>query len=82
MPQSSIISVNLATIAIESMLYGIFLVLAVSALYLHLSRARSHQSSFYWVVRSAYLTPAILGSIIITLTVTGVGSISPAYPLY
>ncbi|OSX67447.1 hypothetical protein POSPLADRAFT_1042660 [Postia placenta MAD-698-R-SB12] len=49
MPQSSIISVNLATIAIESMLYGIFLVLAVSALYLHLSRARSHQSSFYWV---------------------------------
>lgn len=71
MLQPSIISVNLATIAIESMLYGIFLVLASSAIYLHLSRARSHHSSFPRVVRSAYLSPAILGSAMITLTVTG-----------
>ncbi|EED82387.1 predicted protein [Postia placenta Mad-698-R] len=59
----SIISVNLATIAIESMLYGIFLVLASSAIYLHLSRARSHHSSFprvHWILTVTRLFAAFV----------------------
>ncbi|PCH44231.1 hypothetical protein WOLCODRAFT_138845 [Wolfiporia cocos MD-104 SS10] len=69
MTQLPIISVNLATVALESLFYGIFLVLAGTSMYLHLGRAESQAS--HGNKLSAYFTPVILGSVWITLTVTG-----------
>lgn len=68
----TLITASLATVAVESMLYGVFLVLAASSMYLHLGRIASQQSNSFgsgsvW----AYFTPVILGSLCVILTVTG-----------
>ncbi|KAH9930740.1 uncharacterized protein B0H18DRAFT_930395 [Fomitopsis serialis] len=70
MAQLPLISVNLATVALESMLYGVFLVLALTFLYLHFSRVGSQRSGGTPVL-SAYFTPVLFGSMFVMLTVTG-----------
>ena len=67
----SLISVNLATVAIESLLYGAFLVLSVTFLYLHFSRAGSQRAGGTPSL-SAYVTPVLLGSTLVISTVSGV----------
>lgn len=68
MAQPSLVNVNLATVAIESLFYGIFLVLAATSLCLLFARARSQQP----VSWSAYYTPIMLGCVGMIMTVTGV----------
>ncbi|PCH38135.1 hypothetical protein WOLCODRAFT_58976, partial [Wolfiporia cocos MD-104 SS10] len=65
-----LVDVNLATVAIEGLLFGAFLVTAVAALYLHLIRASSLKSTDGLFSFRAYFTPVIISSLCITLTVT------------
>ncbi|KAH9843178.1 uncharacterized protein C8Q71DRAFT_238553 [Rhodofomes roseus] len=70
MAQLPLISVNLATVALESLLYGVFLTLAFTFIYLHISRAGSQRAGGARSL-SVYFTPVLLGSIFVLLTVTG-----------
>ncbi|KZT10077.1 uncharacterized protein LAESUDRAFT_673837 [Laetiporus sulphureus 93-53] len=65
-----IVNANLVTVALESLLYGVFLVLAATSMYLHLARAGSQRSS-YGSMSAAFFTPVILGSSLVICTVTG-----------
>lgn len=74
MVQPSIVSVSLVTVALESLLYGVFLVLTVTFLYLHHHRAGSHRNGGT-LIFSAILTPVLLGSLIVLTTVSGVSTL-------
>ncbi|EPS98828.1 hypothetical protein FOMPIDRAFT_1031154 [Fomitopsis schrenkii] len=65
-----LVGVNLATVVLESVFYGIFLVLASTSIFFHVSRARTTQQSQSrnW---KALLDPIFIGSIVISLAVTG-----------
>ncbi|TFY63843.1 hypothetical protein EVJ58_g3005 [Rhodofomes roseus] len=70
MPQVSVASASLAAAAVESFLYGIFLILAFASIYFHFSRtAASHQDFKRTIL--ALFNPILVGSILITITVTG-----------
>ena len=73
MTQPSIISVNLVTVALESLLYGIFLTLTATSFYILVNRALSHNSGPRW---STLCTPVMFGSIAITVTVSAVSHTS------
>ncbi|PCH44195.1 hypothetical protein WOLCODRAFT_138817 [Wolfiporia cocos MD-104 SS10] len=77
MAQLSLISVNLATVALESLLFGIFLSLSTAFLYLHLSyaagrdrssRTASSIPSIQWARRN--LSLMFIGAVCITFTIT------------
>jgi len=70
MTQPSIISVNLVTVALESLLYGIFLALASVSFYILINRALNQPSSHGRLSWASFLTPVMFGSIAITITVT------------
>ncbi|KAH9842709.1 uncharacterized protein C8Q71DRAFT_216452 [Rhodofomes roseus] len=70
MTQPSIISVNLVTVALESLLYGIFLTLTSTSFYILINRALSQQSSHGRSGCSSLFTPVMFGTIAITLTVS------------
>ncbi|KZT68183.1 hypothetical protein DAEQUDRAFT_343721 [Daedalea quercina L-15889] len=69
MTQPSIVSVNLVTVALESMLYGVFLTLSLVSFYILISRASS-QSGHTRLSWSPFFSPVMFGSVAITLTVT------------
>lgn len=71
MDQPSLVSVNLVTVGLESLLYGVFLVLSVTFLYLHFNRAGSQRNGGTPVM-SAVFTPILLGSLIVVATVSAV----------
>ena len=66
MDTPSLVSVNLVTVGLESLLYGVFLVLSATYLYLHFNRAGSQHNG------TALLTPVLLGSLIVVVTVYAV----------
>jgi len=70
MTQISLVSANLATVTLESVFYGIFLVLSSASIFFHISRAASSPR-----IRprrfNALWGPIFLGSILTTITVTG-----------
>lgn len=71
----SLISVNLATVCMESLLYGAFLVIFGTSTYLLVKREREMTSSSMapgHYHKSIYKTPMFLGSILIALACTGV----------
>ncbi|KAH9934677.1 uncharacterized protein B0H18DRAFT_483966 [Fomitopsis serialis] len=70
MTQPSIISVNLVTVAVESLLYGVFLALTSASFYILINRALSQPSSHGRSRLASFLTPVMFGSIAITVTVT------------
>lgn len=72
MTQPSIISVNLVTVGLESLLYGIFLTLTATSFYILVNRALSQNGGSGW---SSLFTPVMFGSIAITVTVSAVRSI-------
>ncbi|KZT66433.1 hypothetical protein DAEQUDRAFT_695584 [Daedalea quercina L-15889] len=72
MPQVPLVSSNLATVLIESFLYGIFMALSLTSIYLLIQRKMSKKHGhtiigvqFYW------LSPMLVGSIAMVITVTG-----------
>lgn len=73
-----LVSVNLATVALESVFYGIFAVLASTSIFFHITHAKNSQTS----QRRNYavlLEPVFIGSILITLAVTGVCATSSMF---
>ncbi|TFY58658.1 hypothetical protein EVJ58_g6285 [Rhodofomes roseus] len=69
MVEVALVTVNLATVALESVLYGIFLVLASASVYFNVSRsasARRPRGRRCWL-----LDPISVGSALISLTITG-----------
>ncbi|KAH9926913.1 uncharacterized protein B0H18DRAFT_1084865 [Fomitopsis serialis] len=64
-----LVSCNLGTVALESVLYGIFLMLSGTFMYLHFTRAVAQRSGSS-VIRK-YITPVFFGSVFVTCTVTG-----------
>ena len=68
-----LVSVNLATVAVESLLYGIFLVLSGASVYFYCTRA-NRQGKHGSTVLSKYTKPVFCGSMLMTCTITGVSS--------
>ncbi|TFK38844.1 hypothetical protein BDQ12DRAFT_682592 [Crucibulum laeve] len=60
-----LVSVNLATVCIESFLYGMFFILFVTSLYLLAVRQKTTNAG-----GSVFLTPLVFGSILIFVTIT------------
>ncbi|TFK38856.1 hypothetical protein BDQ12DRAFT_682617 [Crucibulum laeve] len=60
-----LVSVNLATVCIESFLYGTFFILFVTSLYLLAVRQKTTNAE-----GSVFLTPLVFGSILIFITIT------------
>ena len=75
MDQPSLVSVNLVTVGLESLLYGIFLVLSTTYLYLHFNRAGSQRNGASAI--SVVLTPILLGTLIVIATVSAVSLLRP-----
>jgi len=69
MPTPPLVNCNLATVALESVLYGIFLMLSGTFVYLHFTRAVTQRSGISGIRR--YITPVFFGSMLVTCTVTG-----------
>ncbi|KAH9931470.1 uncharacterized protein B0H18DRAFT_872069 [Fomitopsis serialis] len=70
MPPVSLVSASLAAAALESVLYGVFLILALSSMYFHISRVNlTHEGMNHSI--SMFLSPIFVGSVAITVTVTG-----------
>lgn len=71
----SLVSVNLATVVIESMLYGMFLLLSGASTYFHYSRVSrergGHPGGF-----SKRITPVFCGSMLVSGTITGVSRLT------
>ncbi|KAH9934280.1 uncharacterized protein B0H18DRAFT_980495 [Fomitopsis serialis] len=65
-----LVSTNLATVALESVFYGIFLVLATTSIFFHISRFASARQSPRRDC-GTLLGPVFVGSILVSLTVTG-----------
>ena len=67
--QVPLVSVNLATVCIESFLYGIFFILSVSSVYLLIWRSRTNNGGRH---RSAVFTsPMFIAAIILFILITG-----------
>ncbi|KZT69219.1 hypothetical protein DAEQUDRAFT_710407 [Daedalea quercina L-15889] len=67
MSPPSLVSVNLATVVIESMLYGVFLMLSGTSLYFQVTRAASQRARG----SKLYMSPVFYGSALVVCTVTG-----------
>lgn len=68
----SIVSVNLATVPMESFLYGIFTVLFVASTWLLLQRDRDQRNAGV-SSRPIWRTPMFLAAVFMYLMLTGVG---------
>lgn len=69
----SLVGINIASLAIESLLFGIFIVLSISSFYLLLSK-ESHAERKNKL--AALTTPLILANIVLTTTITAVSPIT------
>ena len=70
-----LINVNLATVAVESVLYGVFILLSCASTYIHYARVnvqRGGTRGRFW----RYMTPVFCGSILATVSVTGVSCLT------
>lgn len=79
----NLLSVNLATVAMESWLYGIFFVLSTTSTYLLIRRGqelnKSHGGSSS---RPVWRTPMFMAGALIFLSVTGVSTIDLVQPTH
>ena len=76
----SIISVNLATVCIESFLYGIFFILWGTSTYLFLRRdQQTSQVSAAVSSRPMWRTPMFMAGSLVCITVTGVSATASEY---
>ncbi|EPT01164.1 hypothetical protein FOMPIDRAFT_1121125 [Fomitopsis schrenkii] len=66
----SLVSVNMATVAIESMLYGMFVLFSGAFAYFHCTRVNTQRGG-NWGGFSRYMTPVFCGSMFVFGTVTG-----------
>ena len=73
-----LVSVNLATVVIESMLYGMFVILSGASTYFHHTRVSSQRRGSPRKF-TKHITPLFCGSVLIFGTITGVSN--PALPL-
>ena len=78
-----LVSADLATIFLESFLYGIFFVLGLSSVYLLASRqkhllqgGRSQAPFFSTVIKQLCKSPMFVGAISLFVTITAVGSLT------
>ncbi|KZT69231.1 hypothetical protein DAEQUDRAFT_765556 [Daedalea quercina L-15889] len=67
----SVVSANLAIAPLESLLYGIFLVLWGTSVYFHLTHPAIQRASVGRSALSKYMTPIFCASTIVMCTVTG-----------
>lgn len=77
MSEVSIVKANLATVCIESFLYGIFFVLSVTSMFVSLHHRRplageSLRSRLF--LRSVCRSPMFIAAIVLTMTITAVSS--------
>ncbi|KZT66456.1 hypothetical protein DAEQUDRAFT_695621 [Daedalea quercina L-15889] len=70
MVQISLVSAYLATAALESLFFGIFLVLAVASIYFHMARRVASDKSRK-IQLSTLFGPIFAGSLLITITIVG-----------
>ncbi|KAH9842576.1 uncharacterized protein C8Q71DRAFT_876571 [Rhodofomes roseus] len=68
---SQLIPINLATVCIESFLYGIFFVLYASSTYLLVRQGRAKAAAEHGSANSVYRAPMFIAAQIVFLTVTG-----------
>ncbi|PCH44196.1 hypothetical protein WOLCODRAFT_138818 [Wolfiporia cocos MD-104 SS10] len=70
MAEVGLVSANMATVALESLLYGIFLLLSGVFAYLHINRAAGESASFGTPRLSRYFTPVFLAALAVMMTAT------------
>lgn len=82
--QLDLIAVNLATVALESWLYGIFCVIFGTSIYLLVRRGREHSQGTGGssrIARSVWKSPMFVASCLIAMSVTGVSFRCSCIPL-
>ncbi|KAJ7882142.1 hypothetical protein B0H13DRAFT_2048406 [Mycena leptocephala] len=66
----TLLTANLVVVVLESLLYGIYAILASCALYFMVSRHRERLSGTSWFSRSNLLSPVALGALALFITVS------------
>jgi hypothetical protein len=70
MSDVTLLTANLAVVVLESLLYGIYAILASCALYFMVSGHRERLSGTSWFSRSNLLSPVALGALALFITVS------------